>query len=167
VIGMRLSIVRLPRSSAYRLTAAVMAGCVFSTVASCVMESEQKPTVELRLESPLSPEAIPFSDEERETVRKHPVTGESVQAWCNRELAVEHEGETISFPAERAYAHIEQGKVVSVGVTVHTPGRQIPGNWPFLKGRLQPQKRDVAANHRRADFEVAARCPGSGAVVDG
>jgi len=113
---MRLSIVRLPRSSAYRLTAAVMAGCVFSTVASCVMESEQKPTVELRLESPLSPEAIPFSDEERETVRKHPVTGESVQAWCNREFAVEYEGETISFPAERAYAHIEQGKVVSVGL---------------------------------------------------
>ena len=113
---MRLSIVRLPRSSAYRLTAAVMAGCVFSTVASCVMESEQKPTVELRLESPLSPEAIPFSDEERETVRKHPVTGESVQAWCNREFAVEYEGETISFSAERAYAHIEQGKVVSVGL---------------------------------------------------
>ena len=52
-------------------------------------------------------------------------------------------------------------------VTVHTPGRQISGNWPFLKGRLQPQKGHVAANHRRADFEVAARRPGSGAVVDG
>jgi len=111
---MRLSIVRLPRSSAYRLTAAVMAGCVFSTVASCVMESEQKPTVELRLESPLSPEAIPFSDEERETVRKHPVTGDSVQAWCNREFAVEYEGETIVFPAERAYATVQEGLVVSV-----------------------------------------------------
>jgi len=111
---MRLSIVRLPRSSAYRLTAAVMAGCVFSTVASCVMESEQKPTVELRLESPLSPEAIPFSDEERETVRKHPVTGDSVQAWCNREFAVEYEGETIVFPAERASATVQEGLVVSV-----------------------------------------------------
>ena len=29
---------------------------------------------------------------------------------------MEYEGETISFPAERAYAHIEQGKVVSVGL---------------------------------------------------
>ncbi|MEI6258249.1 MAG: hypothetical protein WCQ77_16600, partial [Planctomycetota bacterium] len=52
-------------------------------------------------------------------------------------------------------------------VTVHTPGRQISENWPFLKGRLQPQKGHVAANHRRADFEVAARRPGSGAVFVG
>ena len=108
------SIERLPRSSAYRLTAAVMAGFVFSALASCAMESELKPTVELRLESPLSPEAIPLSDEERETVRKHPVTGESVQAWCNREFAVEYEGETIVFPAERAYATVQEGLVVSV-----------------------------------------------------
>ena len=108
------SIERLPRSSAYRLTAAVMAGFVFSALASCAMESELKPTVELRLESPLSPEAIPLSDEERETVRKHPVTGESVQAWCNREFAVEYEGETIVFPAECAYATVQEGLVVSV-----------------------------------------------------
>ena len=108
------SIERLPRSSAYRLTAAVMAGFVFSALASCAMESEQKPPVKIRLESPLSPEAIPFSDEERETVRKHPVTGESVQAWCNREFAVEYEGETIVFPAECAYATVQEGLVVSV-----------------------------------------------------
>ena len=82
--------------------------------ASCAMEWERKPTVELRLESPISPEAIPFSDEERETVRKHPVTGDSVQAWCNREFAVEYEGETIVFPAERAYATVQEGLVVSV-----------------------------------------------------
>ena len=29
---------------------------------------------------------------------------------------MEYEGERISFPAERAYTHIEQGKVVSVGL---------------------------------------------------
>jgi hypothetical protein len=113
---MRPSIERLPRSSAYRLTAAVMAGCVFSAVASCAMESEQKTRVELRLDSPPSPDAIPLSDEERTTLRKHPEIGELVQAWGNREFSVEYEGETISFPAERAYAHIEQGKVVSVGL---------------------------------------------------
>ena len=108
------SIERVPRSGWSRLAAAVMAGCVFSAVASCAMESEQKPPVKIRLESPLSPEAIPLSDEERETVRKHPVTGESVQAWCNREFSVEYEGETIVFPAERAYATVQEGLVVSV-----------------------------------------------------
>ena len=107
---------RLPRSSAYRLTAAVMAGFVFSAVASCAMEPEQKAAVELRLDSPPSPDAIPLSDEERATLRKHPEIGELVQAWGNREFSVEYEGETIVFPAERAYAHIEQGKVVSVGL---------------------------------------------------
>ena len=108
------SIKRLPRSGWSRLTAAVMAGFVFSALASCAMESELKPTVELRLDSPPSPDAIPLSDEERETVRKHPVTGESVQAWCNREFAVEYEGETIVFPAECAYATVQEGLVVSV-----------------------------------------------------
>ena len=82
--------------------------------ASCAMELGQKPPVKICLESPVSPEAIPFSDEERETVRKHPVTGDSVQAWCNREFAVEYEGETIVFPAERAYATVQEGLVVSV-----------------------------------------------------
>ena len=66
------SIEREPRSSAYRLTAAVMAGCVFSAVASCAMEPEQKPTVELRLESPPSPETIPLSEDEMATLKKHP-----------------------------------------------------------------------------------------------
>ena len=108
------SIKRLPRSGWSRLTAAVMAGFVFSALASCAMESELKPTVELRLDSPPSPDAIPLSDEERETVRKHPVTGESVQAWCNREFVVEYEGETIVFPAECAYATVQEGLVVSV-----------------------------------------------------
>jgi hypothetical protein len=80
------------------------------------MESEQKPTVELRLDRPPTPDEIPLSDEERTTLRKHPEIGELVQAWGNREFSVEYEGETISFPAERAYAHSEQGKVVSVGL---------------------------------------------------
>ena len=84
--------------------------------ASCAMESEQKTRVELRLDSPPSPDAIPLSDEEKATIQKHPEIGELVQAWGNREFSVEYEGETISFPAERAYAHIEQGKVVSVGL---------------------------------------------------
>ncbi|MSR27815.1 MAG: hypothetical protein EXS06_12495 [Planctomycetaceae bacterium] len=82
--------------------------------ASCAMELGQKPPVKIRLESPLSPEAIPLSDEERETVRKHPVTGDSVQAWCNREFSVEYEGETIVFPAERAYVTVQEGLLVSV-----------------------------------------------------
>ena len=111
---MRQSFARLPRSGWGGVVAAVMAGCVFSAVASCAMEPEQKSPVELRLDSPPSPEAIPLSDEERETVRKHPETGESVQAWCNREFAVEYEGETIVFPAERAYATVQEGLVVSV-----------------------------------------------------
>jgi hypothetical protein len=110
------SIEREPRSSAYRLTAAVMAGFVFSAVASCAMEPEQKAAVELRLDSPPSPDAIPLSDEEKATIQKHPEIGELVQAWGNREFSVEYEGEAISFPAERAYAHIEQGKVVSLGL---------------------------------------------------
>lgn len=92
--------------------------CVAAVVllfgASCAMELGQKPPVKICLESPLSPEAIPLSDDERETVRKHPVTGESVQAWCNREFAVEYEGETIVFPAECAYATVQEGLVVSV-----------------------------------------------------
>jgi hypothetical protein len=93
-----------------------MAGCVLSAVASCAMELGQKPTVELRLDRPPTPDEIPLSDEERTTLRKHPEIGELVQAWGNREFSVEYEGETIVFPAERAYAHIEQGKVVSVGL---------------------------------------------------
>jgi hypothetical protein len=108
------SIERLPRSSAYRLTAAVMAGCVFSAVASCAMESELKPTVELRLDRPPTPDEIPLSDEERATLRKHPHLGELVRAWSDREFSVEYEGETIVFPAERAYATIQEGLVVSV-----------------------------------------------------
>ncbi|MEI8370342.1 MAG: hypothetical protein WCJ31_18085 [Planctomycetia bacterium] len=108
------SIERVPRSGWSGYVAAVMAGCGLTAVASCAMELGQKPPVKIRLESPLSPEAIPLSDEERETVRKHPVTGESVQAWCNREFAVEYEGETIVFPAERAYATVQEGLVVSV-----------------------------------------------------
>ena len=113
---MRPSIERLPGSSAYRLTAAVMAGFVFSALASGAMESEQKSQVELRLDRPPTPDEIPLSDEERATLRKHPHLGELVRAWSDREFSVEYEGETISFPAERAYAHIEQGKVVSVGL---------------------------------------------------
>ena len=113
---MRPSIERLPGSSAYRLTAAVMAGFVFSALASCAMESEQKSQVELRLDRPPTPDEIPLSDEERATLRQHPHLGELVRAWSDREFSVEYEGETISFPAERAYAHIEQGKVVSVGL---------------------------------------------------
>jgi hypothetical protein len=110
------SIERVPRSSAYRLTAAVMAGVVFSAVASCAMEPEQKPVVELRLDRSPSPDDIPLSDEEKATIQKHPEIGELVQAWGNREFSVEYEGETIVFPAERAYAHIEQGRVVSVAL---------------------------------------------------
>ena len=108
------SIERLPGSSAYRLTAAVMAGFVFSALASCAMESELKPTVELRLDRPPTPDEIPLSDEERATLRKHPHLGELVRAWSDREFSVEYEGETIVFPAERAYATIQEGFVVSV-----------------------------------------------------
>ena len=72
--------------------------------------------VALRLDSPPSSDAIPLSDEEKATIQKHPEIGELVQAWGNREFSVEYEGEAISFPAERAYAHIEHGKVVSVGL---------------------------------------------------
>ena len=108
------SIKRLPRSGWSRLTAAVMAGFVFSALASCAMESELKPTVELRLDSPPSPDAIPLSDEERATLRKHPEIGELVQAWGNRVFSVEYEGETIVFPAECAYATVQEGLVVSV-----------------------------------------------------
>ena len=110
------SIERLPRSGWSRLAAAVMAGFVFSALASCAMKSEQKTQVELRLDSPPSPDAIPLSDEEKATIQKHPEIGELVQAWGNREVSVEYEGEAISFLAERAYAHIEQGKVVSLGL---------------------------------------------------
>jgi hypothetical protein len=110
------SIERLPRSGWSRLAAAVMAGFVFSARASCAMESEQKTRVELRLDSPPSPDAIPLSDEERATLRKHPHLAELVGAWSDREFSVEYLGQSIAFPAERAYAHIEQGKVVSVGL---------------------------------------------------
>ena len=82
--------------------------------ASCAMESELKPTVELRLDRPPTPDEIPLSDEERATLRKHPHLGELVRAWSDREFSVEYEGETIVFPAERAYATIQEGFVVSV-----------------------------------------------------
>jgi hypothetical protein len=108
------SIERVSLSNANWLTAAVMAGCVFSAVASCAMESELKPTVELRLDRPPTPDEIPLSDEERATLRKHPHLGELVRAWSDREFSVEYEGETIVFPAERAYATIQEGLVVSV-----------------------------------------------------
>ena len=78
------------------------------------MESELKPTVELRLDRPPTPDEIPLSDEERATLRKHPHLGELVRAWSDREFSVEYEGETIVFPAERAYATIQEGFVVSV-----------------------------------------------------
>ncbi len=84
--------------------------------ASCAMELGQNPPVKIGLESPLLPEAIPLSDEEKATIQKHPEISESVQAWCNREFSVEYLGQSIAFPAERAYAHIEQGQVVSVGL---------------------------------------------------
>jgi len=80
------------------------------------MEPGQKPVVELRLESPPSPDEIPLSDQEKATIQKHPHLAELVRAWGDCEFSVEYEGETISFLAERAYAHIEQGKVVSVGL---------------------------------------------------
>jgi hypothetical protein len=108
------SIERVSLSNANWLTAAVMAGCVFSAVASCARESELKPTVELRLDRPPTPDEIPLSDEERATLRKHPHLGELVRAWSDREFSVEYEGETIVFPAERAYATIQEGLVVSV-----------------------------------------------------
>jgi hypothetical protein len=108
------SIERIPRSGWSRLAAAVMAGCVFSAVASCAMELELKPTVELRLDRPPTPDEIPLSDEERATLRKHPHLGELVRAWSDREFSVEYEGETIVFPAERAYATVQEGLVVSV-----------------------------------------------------
>ena len=105
---------RVLRSGCNRLIAAVMVGVVFSAVASCAMEPEQKPVVELRLDSPPSPDAIPLSDQEKATIQKHPHLGELVRAWGDREFSVEYEGEAISFPAERAYATIQEGLVVSV-----------------------------------------------------
>ena len=105
---------RMQRFGVYRLTAAVMVGVVFSAVASCAMESEQKPVVELRLDRPPSPDEIPLSDQEKATIQKHPHLGELVRAWGDREFSVEYEGETIVFPAERAYATIQEGLVVSV-----------------------------------------------------
>jgi hypothetical protein len=91
-----------------------MAGFVFSALASCAFDAEQKPTVELRLDRPPSPDDIPLSDEERATLRKHPHLSELVRAWSDREFSVEYEGETIVFPAERAYATIQEDLVVSV-----------------------------------------------------
>jgi len=105
---------RVLRSGCNRLIAAVMVGVVFSAVASCAMEPEQKPVVELRLDSPPSPDAIPLSDQEKATIQKHPHLAELVRAWGDREFSVEYEGETIVFPAERAYATIQDGLVVSV-----------------------------------------------------
>ena len=84
--------------------------------ASCAMEPEQKAAVGIRLESPPSPDEIPLSDEEKATIQKHPHLGELVRAWGNREFSVEYLGQSIAFPAERAYAHIEQGRVVSLGL---------------------------------------------------
>jgi len=107
---------RVLRSGCNRLIAAVIVGVVFSALASCAMEPGQKPVVELRLESPPSPDEIPLSDQEKATIQKHPHLAELVRAWGDCEFSVEYEGETISFLAERAYAHIEQGKVVSVGL---------------------------------------------------
>ena len=82
--------------------------------ASCAMEPEQKPPVELRLQSPPSPDEIPLSDKEKATIHKHPHLEELVRAWSDREFSVEYEGQAISFPAERAYATIQEGLVVSV-----------------------------------------------------
>ena len=82
--------------------------------ASCAMELGQKPPVKIRLESPLSPEAIPLSDEEKATIQKRPHLGELVRAWDDREFSVEYEAETVVFPAERAYTTIQDGLVVSV-----------------------------------------------------
>ena len=81
---------------------------------SCVMESEQKSPVELRLDSPPSPESIPLSDEERATLLKHPDLGELVRSWCDREFSVVYDGETVAFQVERAYTTIQDGLVVSV-----------------------------------------------------
>ena len=108
------SIKRLPGSCAYRLTAAVMAGCVFAAVASCAMESEQKAAVELRLDSPPSPDAIPLSEDEMATLKKHPDLKEAVAAWGNRNFSLEFVGQTIVLPVERAYAGIREGQVVGV-----------------------------------------------------
>lgn len=82
--------------------------------ASCAMEPEQKPPVELRLESPPSPDEIPLSDKERATIQKHPHLGELVRAWSDREFSMEYRGQSIAFPAERAYTWIQDGLVVSV-----------------------------------------------------
>ena len=82
--------------------------------ASCAVETEQKPPVEIRLESPLSPDEIPLSDEEKATIQKRPHLGELVRAWDDREFSVEYEAETVVFPAERAYTTIQDGLVVSV-----------------------------------------------------
>lgn len=93
--------------------ACVVGACVLSLLVgvSCAME---KPPVELRLDSPPKPESIPLSEEERETLRKHPHLGELVQAWSGRGFSVDYEGEAISFQAERAYTTIQEGLVVSV-----------------------------------------------------
>jgi hypothetical protein len=91
-----------------------MAGFVFSALASCAMESEQKTQVELRLDSPPSPDAIPLSDEEKATIQKHPDLKEAVAAWGNREFSLEFVGQTIVLPVERAYAGIREGQVVGV-----------------------------------------------------
>ena len=98
--------------------ACLVGACVLSLLVgvSCAME---KPPVELRLDSPPTPESIPLTEEERETLRKHPHLGELVQAWSGRGFSVDYEGETISFQAERAYTTIQEGLVVSVDL--YTP----------------------------------------------
>lgn len=82
--------------------------------ASCAMESEQKPPVKLRLDSPPSPNTIPLSDEERATLQQHPDLEETVAAWGNRDFSLEFVGQTIVLPVERAYAGIRKGQVVGV-----------------------------------------------------
>ena len=82
--------------------------------ASCAMESEQKPPVALRLDSPPTPESIPLSEVERETLRKHPDLEEAVAAWGNRVFSLDFVGQTIDLPVERAYAGIREGQVVGV-----------------------------------------------------
>ena len=118
-----MNIEELPRPGIVRGLAFPCVLCVAAVAllfgASCAMDPEQKPVVELRLDSPPSPEAIPFNDEERETVRKHPEVEESVRAWSNRMFSLEFVGQSITFPVERAFAGIRQGQVV--GVTLFSP----------------------------------------------
>ena len=96
------------------MSAMLVVSLIPVALASCAMESEQKPPVALRLDSPPSPESIPLSDEEKATLLKHPHLGELVRSWSDREFSVAYEGETIAFQAERASTTIQDGLVVSV-----------------------------------------------------